>query len=166
MNQTWRSGAGGQQGSSPVLSCPTPRSQRSDSYGNYKRWTRAAAARGVENINKLGGARRPGPRCPWCVRDIHNPGPGSWQILIIGAFSILYTVGHHTSCTVATILQLWAGWMPGLLLICVSLNCLRHQANETSYSLLIRISAAVCAAAACRLAAAPRPEPSPSLKYG
>ena len=44
--------------------------------------------------------------------------------------------------------------MPGLLLICVSLNCLRHQANETSYSLLIRISAAVCAAAACRLAAA------------
>ena len=97
----------------------------------------------MENINKLGGARRPGPRCPWCVRDIHNPGPGPWQILIIGAFSILYTVGHHTSCTVATILQLWAGWMPGLLLICVSLNCLRHQANETSYSLLIRISAAV-----------------------
>ena len=54
--------------------------------------------RGVENINKLGGARRPGPRCPWCVRDIHNPGPGSWQILIIGAFSILYTVGYQLQC--------------------------------------------------------------------
>ena len=74
--------------------------------------------------------------------------------------SILHPVGHQLQCghggdsaTVATtLLWLW------LLLICVSLNCLRHQVNETSYSLLIRISAAVCAAAACRLAAPPRPE--------
>ena len=41
----------------------------------------------LDNINKLGGARRPGPQCR-DFHDINNPGPGSWQILIIGAFSI------------------------------------------------------------------------------